>query len=1173
MAHSPTQEQQKAIDANCGLIVSAAAGSGKTATLANRVVRLVSNEENPIDITRLLIVTFTKSAAAEMRQRIASRLSEEYRAHPENKRLMNQLLLLPQAAILTIDAFCKKIVTENYADLGLSPDIQYLDEADVAGIKESAFEELFEKYFTQHKKETYNLLATIDPLERLFSIKNVVGSLYETLRTQPFPEKYMADAVKMYTEFTTIKDSVWGKSIMSHTEELCSTLYKKMVQTLDELSALSEDEQKKGKDRIALLNEWANTVKSVEDHAKNSDWDALHSLSGIDVGYAGTKSSGLLKEISDTVKGYMTKLQKHLQGYYSLNGEGCKSLVKKMSGSIEFLLKMVDDYTKIIRRRMDEMGRYDFAEVEHLALSLFYNKEGGLTPNALQIASNYDEVLVDEYQDVNDLQNKLFHALSNLGEKRFVVGDVKQCIYRFRESNPENFIELLESSREYDGTPIPSKVILSGNFRSRKGVCDASNYLFSKLFSKEIGGINYIDGHGLDSRRDFPKRDEVDTRFVLIDKTDSDLSAYQLEAEKICDIIEDMMQRECITADDEKTLRRAKYSDFTVLMRYSTHIPEMAEVFNRRGIPFSNVTKTDFFAEQEIMQVVSLLRVIDNPTDDVALLSAMTSPMFSFSNTELARYRADFKRGSFYNALINASENGNEKAKNFIEKVKKFRRFAVTASVDMLINKIYDTTGILTVIEATEGGKQRKANLQYLLDVASDCRKNSIERLDGFLRYVDRAIEGKSVKSPKAEGENSVSLTTIHNSKGLQYPVCFVAGCNGKYNEMDLNDNVFMDVDFGCAIKLANEDTLKAETNFIVEAIKEKKHREMVSEELRVYYVALTRAVDNCFVLMSFDNLDKTLLKTVEDLKGLGDFETLSGDRVAEQRSFAPLVLLSLLRHPKYRDIAIVENKGSVHYNITPQDGFSVEILRGNEIIPTQKQTFVGSTSETKDGSHLLPEIERRLDYKSPYLLLRGEAKKRTASGLSHKDTLRDNVFDITPTFSTEEGLNAAAKGTALHTFMQYGDFIHATTDLEGELALMTEQGYITELQRNSIDTEKIKKFFSSPLFSRMMKSKNLMREQRFLTSLPAREIDPTLPEIFEDETLLIQGSVDCLFEEDGELVIVDYKTDRVEDENILKDRYYPQLSIYAKAFENNTGLKVKEKIIYSFALNKEIKL
>ena len=1171
MAHSPTKQQQNAIDANCGLIVSAAAGSGKTATLANRVVRLVSDDEKPIDITRLLIVTFTKSAAAEMRQRIAECLSEKYRENPQNKRLMNQLLLLPQATILTIDAFCKKIVTENYADLGLSPDIQYLDEADVADIKESAFEELFEEYFTQHKKETYNLLTTIDPLERLFSIKNVVGSLYETLRTQPFPEKYMADAVKMYTEFTTIGDSVWGKSIMSHTEELCGTLYKKMVQTLEGLCSLSEDEQKKGKDRIALLNEWTSTVKTVENCAKNNDWDALHSLTVIDVGYAGTKSSGLLKEISDVVKGYMTKLQKHLQGYYSLGSSECNSLVKRMSGSIEFLLKMVDDYTKIIRRRMDEIGRYDFAEVEHLALSLFYNKDGELTPNALQIASNYDEVLVDEYQDVNDLQNKLFHALSNLGEKRFVVGDVKQCIYRFRESNPENFIELLENSREYDGTPLPSKVILSGNFRSRKGICDASNYLFSKLFSKEIGGINYIDGHGLDSKRDFPKRDETDTRFILIDRKNSDLSAYQLEAEKICDIIEDMMQRKCITAEDGKSLRRAKYSDFTVLMRYGTHIPEMAEVLNRRGVPYSNITKTDFFAEQEIMQVVSLLRVIDNPTDDVALLSAMTSPMFSFTNTELAKYRADFKFGTFYNALINASENGCEKAKSFIEKVKKFRRFAVTASVDKLINKIYDTTGILTVIEATEGGKQRRANLHYLLDVALDCRKNGIERLDGFLRYVDRAIEGKSIKSPKAEGENSVSLTTIHNSKGLQYPVCFVAGCNGKYNEMDLNDNVFMDVDFGCAIKLANEDTLKTETNFIVEAIKEKKHREMVSEELRVYYVALTRAVDNCFVLMSFKNLDDTLLKTVENCKGLGDFETLSGDRVAEQKSFAPLVLLSLLRHPKYRDIALVENKGSVHYNITPQDGFSVEILRGNEVIPTPKKSIDTEEVVRKDGSSLLPEIERRLNFKSPYLLLRGEAKKRTASGLSHKDTVMDNVFDLAPAFAKEEGLNAAARGTALHTFMQYGDFIHATVDLEGELAVMVEQGYLTKLQKDSIDVEKINKFFASLLFGRMMEAQNLMREQRFLTSLPAREIDPTLPEIFENETLLIQGSVDCIFEENGELVIADYKTDRVEDENILKDRYAVQLDVYARAFENNTGLKVKEKILYSFALNKEI--
>ncbi len=1173
MAHSPTEQQKSAINANCALIVSAAAGSGKTATLANRVVRLVSKGENPTDITRLLIVTFTKSAAAEMRQRIAGRLSEEYREHPENKRLMNQLLLLPQATILTIDAFCKKLVTENYADLGLSPDIQYLNEVEMEELKESAFEELFEEYFTKYSKETYDLLTAIDPLERLFSLKKIIGTLYKSLRTQPFPEKYMRETVEMYTKFTHISDSVWGKSIMSHTEELSSTIYKKISHTMSFVNGLSQEELTGGKDRISLLNEWMATVNTIEQLASQRKWDEIYSYREMDVGFAGTRSKGELKYHSDIIKGYMTKLQKHISANYSANESECKSFVKRMSGTIEFLFKMVSDYVKIIRRRMDEMGRYDFAEVELLALSLFYTENGELKPNALEIANNYDEVLVDEYQDVNDLQDKLFHALSNLGENRFVVGDVKQCIYRFRESNPENFINLLESSRDYDGTPLPSRVVLSGNFRSRKGICDASNYLFSKIFSKEIGGILYMEGHGLDSKGKFPDRDETATRFILLDDKDTELSPYQLEAEKICDTIEEMMDRECITAEDKKSLRKPKYSDFTVLMRNGTHIPEMAEIFKRRGIPHSNITKTDFFSEQEIMQVIALLRVIDNPTDDVALLSSMTSPMFSFTNTMLSKYRTDFKYGTFYSALINAVEKGDEKAKNFIEQVKKLRRFAVTESVDRLINKIYDTTGFLTVIEATEGGKQRRANLQYLLDVASDCRKNGIERLDGFLRYVDRAIEGKSVKSPKAEGDNAVSLTTIHNSKGLQYPVCFIAGCNARYNEMDLNDNVFLDVDYGVAIKLANEDTLKSESNFIVEAIKEKKHREMVSEELRIYYVALTRAVDNCFVLMSFSNLDDTLSKSLEDLKGLGDFDVLSGDRVAEYKSFAPLMVLSLLRHPKYRDIALLENKGSVHYDITPNDGFSVEVVRGTDVVPTPKNSANANEISLADGTELLPEIERRLDYKSPYLLLRGEAKKRTASGMAHKDVDREDVFSLTPAFEGKEGLNAVQRGTALHTFMQYGDFVHAAEDLESELDILNEQGYITKLERDNIDTGKLKKFFESDLYSRMMKSKNLMREYRFLTSLPAREIDPDLPEIFENERLLIQGSVDCVFEEEDGLVIVDYKTDRVKDEQILIDRYSIQLDIYKRALENNTGIKVKEKLLYSFTLGKSIKL
>lgn len=1169
MKHSPTPQQQKAIDANCALIVSAAAGSGKTATLADRVVRLVV-KEGKTDITRLLIVTFTKSAAAEMRQRIAQRLNDEYKENPNNTNILNQLLLLPQASIMTIDAYCKRLVSENYADLGLSPEIQYLNEAEIFDIKNKAFEEIMEKYAKEYRSETEALFGVIDPLGNLYKLKNTINKVYDSMRTLPFPKKYMEDTVKMYSEFEEVSKSVWGRRILEKTVTFSLETFKKTENAVLQLNALSESDMEKAEKRIAVLKNWMSVAQNVLNLAKNSDWDGVYSYAQMETGFCRTVTRDpLVKDVSDRCQKYIKQLQKFIESNYKTTAEECKNQVKTLCDTVVFLFKMTADYGAAIRREMDRLNRYDFAEVEYLALSLLFNDEGKLTPIATKLSEDFDQVLVDEYQDVNDLQDKLFYAISDCGKKRFVVGDVKQCIYGFRDSNPGNFINLLSSSREYDGSPLPSKVVLSGNFRSRNGVCNGANYVFSKLFSTEMGGIDYLDGHQLESKIKFPDRDIPDVKFIFADACDSDLTPSEIEAEKICDIIEKMMSEKCITKNEE--LRNATYSDFVVLQRNGTHIPEMMTVFKRRGIPCTNMTKTDFFGQQEIMQTVSLLKVIDNPLDDVALLSAMTSPMFGFTDNELAQVRVAQKQGSFYSALIFEAEH-NAKCQNFLTNIKNFRRFSITAPVDELINKVYDTTGILSVCEAMENGPQRRANLQYLLDIAADCRRNGCERLDGFLRYIDRVSESKSVKAPRSEGNDVVKFTTIHDSKGLQYPVCFIANCNGQYNEMDLKESVITDSELGVALKMSVEDTLETQSNFVSEAIKDKKHSEMVAEELRIYYVAMTRAIDNCFVLSCFKNLNKEIENVREEIILADETDKIASHRVAECNRFAPLLLQCVMMHPAYRDFGAHQENVSVEYNSTKDEGFSVEIFRGKDI-EVMCETSKGTPKITREnGDALLEEITRRLDYQSPYLLLRGEAKKRTASGLTHTAD-KEEVFALQPAFLRGDKLNAAAKGTALHTFMQYADHIHGRTNLEDEITLLCTQGYLTDLQGKELDRSKILEFYQSDLFVRMNNAKKIMREQRFLTALPAREIDPALPDVFEKETLLIQGSADCIFEEEDGLVVVDYKTDRVKNPQQLIDRYLPQLEVYAKAFENNLGIKVKQKIIYSFCLGKEIVL
>ncbi len=1164
MAFNPTPMQELAIKTHGNVLVSAAAGSGKTAVLVERVINMLTDKVSPVSTDRLLIVTFTNAAAAEMRSRIEKRIYEEIKNNPDDTALQRQKYLLQNADICTIDAFCIKLVRENFEKCGVEPDFKVSDGSQQDNISKRVMSELINEYLQDPTDDFYRLLELAGCEYNEKNLTELVNRIYLYSQQLPFPQNFINGLVTPYESEFNVGNS-WYDMAFENANKCIYTALKCVKKMVDSAPYTNKNSQKY-MDYAENIGNITNTLKEV---AATNDWDKLAAFFG-EIAFDRVPSSDRDDEAANIFKDNQKQIKAivaELSGLFSASRKETEEGIKENLGAVRLLCDFITEYGQRLFAAFKQENAFTFYNMEQLALELLCEYKDGqivIRDDARALCDRYDEVLVDEFQDVNDLQNTLFYVLSNREEKLFVVGDVKQSIYGFRGSNPENFL-----SKKNTYIPIDEadegdskKIILSDNFRSREGVCDAVNFFFSCLMGGQCGGIIYNDEERLNAGGTFAPCDATAAEILIVDKFDdeSEESLLETEAKKIAEYIISVMNEGEVISDG-KELRAARYSDFAILLdKMKDKATVIAETLSSYGIPIA-LGGDSFLESIEIATVISFLQIIDNPKCDIDLLAVMMSPIFGFSADEMAKLRVKQKYGPLYSAVVAYANLGDSKCAAFIEKLNALRRDAAVMSVDRLISKLIHSTDILNIMSARDGSV-RRANLFALINYAKGFASRSDSGIYGFIKYI-KSLPENSFKAVSVGGENAVRIMSMHNSKGLQFPVCIVANLSSQINNADSISRVLFSEKGGISFKYYNEK-LGFDTEMLGHAVMSDAARiKTVEEKLRLLYVAMTRAVDRLCLVCSAKNLDDKLAKLSASL--LDDTPYISREFLEKGRNMGDWILSCALLHPngdvlrKYADITAPRVKNDANLKITLLNNQSNNIQSVEEDIP-----------QVECNVQLADKIKTNIQYVYPYEKLRFLQSKASVSRLVHSAEDDRFAFCEKPAFMMGDRLAGAARGTAMHHIMQY---INMTRDVDvnSEIERLIEWKFITEQEAASADLVAIESFFESELYARIISSNEFRREMRFLTEIPAKQLDPTLDIDVDDANIIVQGAVDLCFVEDDGVVVLDFKTDRVDDLSELVDCYGEQLDIYSAAAEKIFEKKVKERIIYSFHLGDSI--
>ena len=1174
MSRSWTENQKDAISSRRGsIVVSAAAGSGKTAVLVERVIQRLTDSENPTSADRLLIVTFTKAAAGEMLERITAAVEKLLRENPTDANLIRQQMLLPSAKICTIDSFCASLVRENFELLDFSPDTVNAEEGELEIIKNDSVHEAL-CFMYDEGGEAFRKLSEVLFCGRDDSyLAETVKKLYESSRSFPFPDLWLDNICAEFENPHKISESVYGKIILSYAEECI----KYALYVYDYIL----NESRFNDDLFAVFYDAVSEDESYMEDAleslENGNWDMLRSdilcFKPARRGRAGKslKDDAFFNSLVFKRDNCNKKLKK-LQSLFTCSEEDFREDMSFLAPLVKALIKTVKLYGEIYTRNKKEKKLADFSDIAHGALKLLVKRtETGceITEKAKEIAEAYDEILIDEYQDTNEAQDMLFTAISR--NNLFRVGDVKQSIYGFRQAMPEIFISLKEKyplySRESDS--YPAKIVLGNNFRSRKGVTDIINFIFSGIMSKTCGEIDYNDEERLVPSAFYEDENRLGAELHLLSTDNLVLeSSDENQARYIGKLIKEMIDSG-FTVKGEDGERRAAYGDFAVLLRSAKSRSNVyADAFRKMGVPSFTEPTGSFLDSAEIALALNLLRIIDNPKQDVPLMSVMLSPLFSFTPDDISRYRIDSRRGDIYSCLLLQEEKGDEKVKAFNEKIRHWRRIGLCRCVRDLIGEVFEDTAILNIFDAVDPTGMKRSNLMLLTDYADTYEKTGSGGLTGFVRFIDRLKNNKKDLTAclgQVQSADSVKIMSIHKSKGLEFPVCIVGSCGSKFNKRDETENLLISLKHGLGMIKRDTDTLEQFSTACHSAVKLSKDLDGMSEEMRVLYVALTRAKERLIMVYGGKNTESALKKCFDNINPCR--EKISPFLASSVSSMGEWLLTALMRHPDAQQLR--EMAGCVEDIVLPCATPLKVVVTEMEEDALPLRTERKSTSAAPDAE-LLSAISERVNFRYKYEALSGVLMKRAASEVDKEFVDREYFASSAPSFLSDGGLTGAQKGIATHSFMQFADYERAARDVRGEIERLCERGIITDRQAEGINASAVERFFESDLAKRILASENVMREKKFTVEVPINEIYEGTDE-FADERVMIQGIADCVFAEKGELVVVDYKTDRLSTEEEFVEKYSSQVKLYRKALSLCTDYSVKETVLYSFYLGKAI--
>lgn len=1233
-----TDEQWKAIHAKGqDILVAAAAGSGKTAVLVERIISKILSSDDPVDVDELLVVTFTNASAAEMRHRIGEALEKAINEKPASKHLRRQLNLLNRASISTLHSFCLEVIRKFYYRIDVDPGFRIADDTEADLLRDDVLDDLFEEEYGRKDNEPFFALVDTFSGDRSdVKLQEMVSKLFDFAQANPSPTKYLQSLLDMYhpEESAALEKLPFVEPLLFDIG-LQLEGAKSMIEKALELSRLPGGPAPRAENYDDDLRQINRLLSAKED-----SWQSLYEEMQV---FSMTRAKSCrgddfdqllleqAKKLRDKAKDTVTGMREEL---FSRKPQSFLRDLQEMAPHIETLIGLVEKFANRFAEVKAEKGIVDFADLEHYTLQILAkeNEEGVLCPTeaALSYRDHFKEVFVDEYQDTNMVQEAILQLVTREGESSgnlFMVGDVKQSIYRFRLAEPHLFLQKYQRF-SVDGKGSGLKIDLARNFRSRKEVLSATNYLFKQIMGEKVGEIVYDRDAELVVGARYPEEERYPVEFLLIsqegkdeekvqseDATDSEdsydpslLEQSQLEAKAIAAKINELIkERKSIYNPKTKQYRPIMYRDIVILLRSMTWAPQIMEELKEQGIPVYAELSTGYFEATEISIMMSLLKIIDNPYQDIPLAAVLRSPIVGLNEEELAAIRICDKRGTFYEALRVFCRNKTsnlkkeeyyEKAKKFVIQLEKWRTMARQGSLAELIWQLYRDTRFYDFAGGLPGGKQRQANLRSLVDRARKYEETSFRGLFRFLRFIERMREkGEDMGTARSLGEQEdvVRIMTIHKSKGLEFPVVFLPALARKFNLMDLNKSYMLDKEFGFAAKYINAEKRISYQSLPQLAFRSKKKMEMLAEEMRVLYVALTRGKEKVYMLSSVKDIDKKLGAWAEQLTNrewlLKDYERASAKsyldwigpalirhkdcEVLREAAPDPLIPAEITDHPSSWKIKIVQDfefKDNQHKEAEDLDEVDLlDLVYRGKRIPIE--------SERKET------IQSLLNWQYSYQAAAGHLAKQSVSELKRQreiadehsglDLLRRSKPILTrPRFMQAKALTPAERGTAMHMVMQHIDFSQTITEkaIENLLYEMVHNELLDEEQTEVIDIGQIVQFFETDLGKRILKAPKIKREVPFSTAFSAKRAYPDWKG--NDEPLLIQGVIDCIFEDEKGIVLIDYKTDGIHDrfkggfleaKDVLIKRYRTQIDLYSEAIEQILKKKVSEKYLFFF--------
>ena len=1190
-----TDAQQEAID-NRGrnLLVSAAAGSGKTAVLVERIIGLIIKDN--IDIDKLLIVTFTNAAAGEMRERILKAITDEIEKGTDREEdLRRQVHLLNKASITTVHSFCINVVRRNFHLIGIDPAFRIGDSTETKIIIQEVLEELLEREYEKGHEDYIRLVEGFGGNKNDAKLEEIILRLYSFIQSKPYPEKWLEESVESFNvNMEELEESLWIKTIkdsifidLSGARDLITeaiALANSINGPITYLDALNSD--------LNNIDELEKTLKtqdlaSFNEKLKALTHDTLKRVSK-DV------DEDIKKEVQDLRKKYKEDIiEKSLKsGLLSKDIHQYLREINILHPIMKYLYSLIVDFSQMYRERKLEKSILDFNDLEHYTLEILENQE--VRDN---LREKYEYIFIDEYQDSNIVQETIIDRIKR-DNNLFFVGDVKQSIYRFRLADPSLFLEKYNRYSK-DDSSSNKRIDLSQNFRSRWEILDGVNYIFKNIMSKDLGEIQYDEDAYLYKGAEYGPIDDTSIEINLIEKQEVDLEDIdeelqemedvEVEAKVVAQKIKDVIGKKTYNVKAQK-YEDITYKDIVILLRATKNWSStFTEVFAKEGIPVYADDNSGYFDVLEIKIFLNLLSVIDNKRQDIPLLSVMKSSIGRFTTDELIRIRINNKKGTYFEAIEEYISSNNDDLKDklvkLIDNINYWSEESRYLKMDEFIWRLMLETGYYHYVGAMPGGAQRQANLRILVDRASQFERTSINGLFNFIRFIDK-LQGSSgdmgTAKTLSESENVVRIMSIHKSKGLEFPVVICAGLGKNFNLMDTRSDILLHKDLGLGPKFVDIDKRRYTESLPQIAMKKKMKLESLSEEMRILYVALTRPKDKLILVGSIRNIEKECNKWC---RGTTLYNLANG------KNYLDWILSTLSRHV---DGEILRNTAKIDISedkIDPvgDSRWKITILNRGHILREEAQ-ILKEVDEYKKKLEdfsldtepsITDEINRRFTWsygyedstKIPTKLSVSDIKKTSLSGFDNIGYNIPSLVKMPKFLEGKKPFTKAEQGTIVHFVMQHLDLslVHNKDSINSQIDKMVLEELITDEEAKVVDVEKVYMFFQSHIGQKILKASKVYREQPFVLRKKASDTLRNIGEFKED--LLIQGIIDCYFEDGEDLVLVDYKTDFIEETDTEKliNRYKGQLDIYKEALERITKKRVKESYIYSFELDREV--